>query len=481
MGTLSITGSNVGSQLRQLLMADDIEPGSQPSYQLCKAIYLYHPLGQKMVEAPTRLAQSQKREITVAASPGKYVVDAFEAEWKALCADKHIFNLSRQSRIYGVASIAMLIDGVKTSEPLDYMSLPGQTISFNVFDPLNTAGSLVLNQDPNDTDFQKHVGIRVNNEYYHRSREVTLLNEEPIYIAYTASAYGFVGRSVYQRALFPLKTFVQTMITDDMVVRKAGVLVAMIKQAGSVINKTMQMVTGFKRSIVKEAETDNVISIGDGDKIETLDMKNLAEPYQGVRSNVLKNIATAGDLPAQILENETMVSGFGEGTEDAKNIAKFVDRHREELNPAYSWFDLICMHRAWSPEFFDSMQKKFPETYGNRSYKDVFYEWKNSFKAMWPSLLTEPDSEKAKTADVKLKAIIAALEVLLPGLDPENKARLVQWAQDNINELEFLFGSRLELDVDALANFLPPVATVQAEEEEAETPAEKPKPFSAAA
>jgi len=33
---------------------------------------------------------------------------------------------------------------------------------------------------------------------------------------YTQAAFGFVGRSVYQRPLYPLKSFVQTMITDDL-------------------------------------------------------------------------------------------------------------------------------------------------------------------------------------------------------------------------------------------------------------------------
>jgi hypothetical protein len=42
--------------------------------------------------------------------------------------------------------------------------------------------------------------------------------------------------------------------------------------------------------------------------------------------------------------------------------------------------------------------------------------------------------QQAKTDDVKLKAIIATIEVFGPMMDPENKATLLQWAQDNINE-----------------------------------------------
>ena len=50
-----------------------------------------------------------------------------------------------------------------------------------------------------------------------------------------------------------------------------------------------------------------------------------------------------------------------------------------------------------------------------------------------------------------------------------NKVKLIQWAADNFNELERLFGARLDIDAEALANFVPP----QPEKEPG-----APKPFS---
>ena len=64
---------------------------------------------------------------------------------------------------------------------------------FNCFDPLNTAGSLVLNQNPNEIDFQKVKGIIVNGRAYHRTRTVVIMNEDPIYISFTGSAFGVIG------------------------------------------------------------------------------------------------------------------------------------------------------------------------------------------------------------------------------------------------------------------------------------------------
>ena len=466
--TLDITGSNLGTSLTQLLMSDEIVPGSDVSYELCKQIYLYHPLGKKMAEKPISIAMSQKRNISVPNSPEDIIKEAFDREWQAIGADKHIFNVMRTSRIYGIASVAYGADGIPSDKPIDPKELAGMDLFFNILDPLNTAGSLVLSQNPNSADFQKHAAISIAGQAYHRSRSCTMMNEEPIYIHYTSSAFGFVGRSVYQRALFPLKSFIQSMITDDMVTRKAGVLIAKIKPAGSIIDKTMAAMTGLKRNILKDAETNNVISIGQDDSIEAINMQNTDTAMTVARKNLLENIASAADMPAQMLNNETFAEGFGEGQEDAKSVVQYIDYIRTEMQPLYEYFDKIVQARAWNTEFYKTIQAQFPE-YKKIPYTKAFFDWKNSFAAKWPSLLIEPESELIKVEDVRLKAIIAMIEVLLPTLDPDNKSRMVEWAATNFNEQKLLFKQPLLLDYEALAEYEPP--------DPAQEP-NAPKPFS---
>jgi hypothetical protein len=74
---------------------------------LCIKLALFHPLGAKLVDKPLKVAQSQQREIAIPKSPETRVREAFLAEWEKIGADKHIFNLGRLARIYGIASIAM--------------------------------------------------------------------------------------------------------------------------------------------------------------------------------------------------------------------------------------------------------------------------------------------------------------------------------------------------------------------------------------
>ena len=272
MSELTLSGSNMGNALADFLMCDAIEPGSDASYQMCKTIYEYHPLGKKMVDSPIKMAQSQQRQVVVADSPGDHVVRAFGEQWKADRCNEAIAQHAAVARTYGIGALTLVVKDQKADEPLDLFSLAKADIAYNVLDPLNTAGSFVLDQNPNSIHFQKPQAVRVQGQTYHPSRSCVLMHEHPLYISFTSSAFGYTGRSVFQRALFPLKTFVQTMRTDDMVARKAGLLVAKMGQSSSIVDKAMMMFAGFTRNLLKEAKTDNVMTIGTDDSVETLNM-----------------------------------------------------------------------------------------------------------------------------------------------------------------------------------------------------------------
>ncbi|MCK3279214.1 DUF1073 domain-containing protein [Escherichia coli] len=439
-------------ELITLLDSDDIQPGMSAGYQTCKTIYLFHPLGGKMVDRPIKMAMNESRTVHISQAYGieQRLRDAFEREWKALGADKHIANAARISRIYGVSAIAMLVDNQEPSSAVDYRTLYKHNVTFNILDPLNTAGSIVLNQDPNAQDFQKVEGIRVAGKPYHKSRCVVQQNEDPIYLAYNSAAFGFTGRSVYQRALFPLKSFIQTMRTDDMVSVKGGLLVTKIQGPSSVVNNMMQKLSGIKRMMLKRGKTGEVLQIGANDSIESIDLSNLEKPLDSSRNHILENIAAAADMPAIILNSETFAQGFGEGTEDARSVAVYIDNIREWLEPLYDYFIRICQYRAWSIEFFQSLRADFPDL--KNTYSLYFSSWINNFEYRWPSSLKEPESEKVKVDEIRFKAIVSMLEVLLPqtNTDDKNRALLIEWAQTNANANESLFPQRLDLDIDSL-------------------------------
>lgn len=466
MSELAINGLGPNSALQELLMAQDIQPGDSPSYETCKAIYSFHPLGRKIAEMPIDIAQSRPREISIPHSPETMVKEAFESEWVNLAADKHIRNVMTLSRVYGIASIIYGAKGIDTNVDIDPFSLWEKSIYFNILDPLNTSGSLVLNQDPNAPDYQKHGAITASGQLYARSRSCVVMNESPIYIEYTSSAFGFVGRSVYQRALYPLKSFIQSMITDNLITYKAGVLVVNMQQSGSFVDRLMVKSSDNKRSLLQSSQTGNVLSIGLEDKIESLNLHNSEVALVQARKNIINNIAAACPMPAKMLDSESFAEGFGEGTEDAKDILRFINGVRTEMKPLYDFFDNIVQYRAWNPEFYKAVQAEYPDEYSSKPYKEAFYEWKKSFSAKWPSLAEEPESDLVKIDEARMKGTAELLTVILPNLDPENKAKMIEWAQANLNEQKHMFKTSLNLDFDALSEYAPPAMESENEKNE---------------
>ena len=450
----TISGTSIGSSLMDILYCDEIKPGDTPSYNLAKTIYLYHPFGAKLAEGPCKLAQSQKRIINIPGTPEESLIEAFEREWKTLKCDFHILNADTIKSIYGASVLIYGSKNVPLNEPIQPDQLANLELYFSVLDPLNVSGSLVSNQSPNSPDFQKHGDIVSNGTQYHRSRCCVMFNELPIYIAYNQSTYGYIGRSVYQRCLYQLKSFVQSMITDNHVQEKAGLLVVKSKKPGSIIDNVMSGIANIKRSMLKGAKTGNVLEIGENDSIETLNMQNTNVAMETSRNNIIQNIALASGRPARLLTEESFTRGFGEGVEDAKAIAAYIEAYRiNELEPLYEFLTPIVQYRAWNREFYETIQKQYPDFYGDLPYETAIAQWRNAFKAEWPNLIKEPDSEAVKVQETKFKAINDAVTTLKDDMDPDNKARLFQWMADCFNEQKMLFQSPLDLDFEAMVQY----------------------------
>ena len=464
MSEITVSNTSLNNNLSALLTDREIQPGDQAGYELCKQIWQYHPLGGKLVEKPIKLALSKPRSLTIDAQPKEMLIEAFQKEWDKLGATNHIRDVMYLNRTYGAAAIVMGSPNMPTTEPLDPWKLPELEIYFNQLDPLNLAGSIVTNQNPNAPDFQKPLAYTTAaGQPYHPSRSVVVFNGTPIYLSFQSSAFGFTGRSVFQRALYPLRSFIQSMVTDDLVTFKSGLIVAKMKPAGSIVNRLMQQAAGIKREYLQAGTSGNILSIDIDEMIESIDLTNTATSMTTARDNIIANIAAAADVPALLLKDEAFTQGFGEGTEDAKAIVQYVNGIRDDMESLFAFFDKIVMHRAWNKEFYAAVKKAYPDIYRKMSYEQAFYSWQNHFKAEWESLIEEPESEKVKVEEIKLKGLTEIMRTVLPIADPENRARLVQWAQDNLNEMPSMFQSSLQLDMEALSEYEPPEAAFSEE------------------
>ena len=448
MSSIVVGGMTQENPLYQFMIAQDIVPGAQPSYELCKLIYTNHPLGKKIVDAPISRSMARRREVVVLDAP-ECVIDRFNDVWDEINADLFIANTMRLARIYGISAIAIMPPDGDVTRELTPEELRSGQFTFNVYDPLNTAGSLVGILDPLNPMFLKFATISVMGKGFHKSRVHLEMNEQPIYLDFTVSAFGYVGRSIFQRALYPLQSYLQSMIADNLVVTKAGVIVAKIKQPGSIIDRIQQMAQNIRLNILKQARTGNTISVMPDEDIESLDLHNVT--YQEQRNNILETIALSLDMPSQFLTSEQLSKGFGEGTEDAKLISNFIDNFRREMKDIYNFMDQIVQYRAWTPEYYEAALKEFPEEFPEKkSYEEWFADCQKTFKTIWPEALEPSKKERVEFEKICYQSVLETYKVLEPIAIEENKSKLVEWVQSNLSELESVFPNALQLDIDLI-------------------------------
>lgn len=452
MAEMNVVGGPLideNSPLMRILFANEVGAGDTLSYQTCKDIYLYHPLGKKTIDSPISRAMYKRREIVVKEAP-ECVAEQFNRVWDMLKCDYYIADCERLARIYGISSLAIMPTrkGIEPNNPLTPEELWSGEFQFNSLDPLNTAGSLVGILNPNDPEFLKYQTISVMGKAYNRSRTHIQLYENPIYLSYTGSAFGYVGRSVFNRCLYPMQSFIQSMIADNLMMVKSGVLVAKVKQSGSIIDRIMSTAQDIRLNILKIARTGNTISIMPDEEIESLDLKNLT--YAEQRKNILENIAMSLDMPSNFLTNDSLSQGFGEGEQDAKLIASYIDGVRNDMKPIYDFMDDVVMHTAWNPEYFQALQSRIPQ-FKQTSYEQWFNQCKRSFNAIWPEAMEPTKQERTKHQENVYKSVLEVYNTLANSCVAENKAQLIDWVIANLNEAEDLFPNKLTLNTADIA------------------------------
>lgn len=425
------------SQLSRLL--EEVVPGDEPSYEMCKLLYTTHPIGTKIIEAPLQLVFSQQR--TISGVP-EAVKKQFETAWLNASCDPVIKNTMRLSKMTGVATLAELSEGV-----------------YNVFDSLNTAGSFAGNLEPLSPQFLKTPSVRVQDRVFGPGECIVLHNGPPVYLDYVASGYGYTGRSVYHAAIFDLQSYLDVMHANRLIAQKAGVLVAKIKTMGAAVTGVMQQLSGLKRNLLKEARTYSVLQVGSEDEVESLNLQHATESANGSKESILDSIASAVGMPAIILKSETLAQGLGgSGAEDSKVIANYVSEERTAIEPLYRFLVPRIQKLAWTPEFYASFQATDPE-YADIPFETAFYEWIESFIYAWPDFLREQKSEKAKAAEATMNLVEKTFNLLNGTVSPDDRRMLCQYVMDTVNADEMKEFLPVPLDLNLDGEFSMPAPT----------------------
>lgn len=448
--------TNLSSELMQILDSDAIKPGTDVGYNTCKLLWQFHPLGGKLVEKPINMAMCKPRSYNVETDPDERVVRQFREVWERMGLNEKIKNLFYVSRCYGAAAIGVGTDGVTCKDPLPTFGLREDDVYINVWDPLNAAGSMVTDQNPNSRFFQQaNATLKIASKSWHPSRTLKIFNGTPIYLEYQNSTFGFTGRSVFQRVLYPMKSYIGTMVANNLVAKKAGVLVAKTEQNGSVASGIMAAATGKKRENVKFSENEGVLSIGTKDDIESLNLQNIDKALSTARDNIISDIAAGSDVPAILIKEEAFSNGFGEGKEDSKAISQYVDGVRQVIEPVMDYFERLVRYIAWNEDFYTSLKNDYPDII-TEDYQTTFRMWEREFDAGWQELVEESPDKRRESDSKVVQQAGALFSIMAQQLDPENRAMAAEWLASVTNATETYGDSPMIIDKEALSKYQPP-------------------------
>jgi len=163
--------------------------------------------------------------------------------------------------------------GTPSNVPLDMTKIWQAQLYFNVLRSLDysLAGALAGIDGPTSTSRSRS----------HRAGDVSRLalsrddERRPDLSAVHDLGLRLRRRSVFQRALYPLKAYIRLMIANDMIATKLGLLVAKTRPPGPIINRVMQVIASVKRALLKQAQTGQVLTVDPDEDITTLNMQNV--------------------------------------------------------------------------------------------------------------------------------------------------------------------------------------------------------------
>ena len=406
----------------------------------------YHPLMLAITGKPFLDALSRGFE---------YVFDDAPPEAKerfakvADSATQPVIRVFKLALSYGAAGIGIVVSGEDASKPIDtgwFSQNLENGFSFNTFDSLVTAGSFITDLDPNSTEFQKVIDFSVRGKRYHFSRCKAVFNplEDPNYLQYESSAYGFVSASILKRALPALQQYLRLRIAETLLTKKVASFVIKQDVKQSVYEKISETINSFKRSKVEDLTGGDAITIGIDDSIESFDLANSSQTINALDELNMNSLASSTGWQASYLKHSMLSTGFADGSNDAAQIDKMlysVQRFTKEL---FEWIDDILFYIAWTDGFIDEIANQSPDLYRGKTRNQIRQLWRTGYERKFNPPTAEQPKDKAAANGDFLEALTKAVSLIMQTAGNPTLTEAVVNEIDAANIFTQGFGERID-------------------------------------
>ena len=389
--------------------------------------------GKKVTGTMPDLSFSAKRKIIIENAPEE-AVTRFEQVAKEINLEDSVKQISINARTFGTGYFSVSITGKPIDRHVTIAEVQENDLRILPLDPILISGS-ETERDPESVKFMELKYIYVGGKKAHHTRAGYIYNTPPIYNLYTPANYAFGGLSVFENIADILEMMPTLREGIQRLISKGSLLM-------------IQADRGSVASGLGEAEIEqtvaNYLSTADNFGTLLLDRKHDAKffGFEGasevdtlfelIRKNI--NIGVH-DTPASLMLDQSMANGLSEGSEDMKSVLMCLDSYRYTLIPVYKMADRYVMMKAWTPQFFATMQEKYPQEFAGKQYFETIYSWMSAFEFEFGN--PYPETQLAKTTRHGLyMELLQSAKSLGANLEDIEK---------NLNE-EGIFTNKLTLD-----------------------------------
>ena len=395
------------------------------SYQECKDIYTYWPLGKRIATALPNFAMSAERNVHFGELP-PIVNEVF----KEACVSYKVDNIVKQTavyaRVFGMAALYVSHTKADAVKPLKNSDYQNGEVGFNVLDPLIVNG-IQISQNPLEYSYQRLENIKVNGVEVDGSRVVAVFNDLPFYLRWVPSTYNWGSPSVYQNMYGLIKSWNRCVVALERMATKAGSIIIKSRD-GAVISGLIAEAARKTLNLIRNMQNDGAALVEKDADVEFFNLTGV-DVVDSIVTQMNQLILMAlADTPSAILLDKDLAQGFGEGSEDMKALLMAVDTFRHQiLKPLYDFIDGVVLRVAFNDskltEILNEHKKDLNGIKDTATLRETIFK---EYKFEWGNLYPETEATKLDNATKQLQNL-ATLQQL--GANHKDLEELVNKSQ----------------------------------------------------
>lgn len=379
------------------------------SYEECREIYRFWPLGKRVVSALPNFAMSAGREFSIKDAPPE-VAEEIKKTAEQMDLEGTVNKASVYARIYGLSFIFVSTPEDTPDKPLTYKDIQ-QGFNFNVLDPLAMGGNIAIDINPLSYNFNKPLGYTIKGHKVNSKRIFACYNDIPLYYQWNKSSFSWSGPSIYQNMTLLIRSWNRAIIAIQRISTKAASIIVKSKDIVYQTGVNIQAINKNLR-LIRDMENDGIADIKVGEDVEFFHLTGITEIdtiIEKIQSGLMMSL---NDTPSSILLDRNIAQSMSDGDNDMKAIIIAVDRFRKgTLTPIYEFVDKFLLYKTFTPQFIKQMKQKYPDLYANMGENEILAHWMENYTFEYNNIYPLSKNEEADTQSKHLDNMLKIKEL----------------------------------------------------------------------